>query len=169
MQVRLLSKRERQEFISCFSSQLRSLRLDIGQKNVIREVKDGSLIVYVMEGFGTFVKVNGMLIPVLIEVSNRHILDRMPSVIVDMGAVPHIANGADVMRPGIVALEGEFCEGGLVVVRDERYRKPIAIGKALKGSEDMLRAERGKVVINLHYVGDKVWKLCSDVLSRYPV
>lgn len=167
MQVRLLSKREKQELIAYINSELPNLKLDISPKTIIREVKDGRLTVYVLEGLAVFVKVNDTLLPTLIESFNKDMLDRMPSVIVDMGAIPHIANGADIMRPGIVALEGKFKEGELVIVRDERYRKPIAVGKALEKSENTMRAERGKAVINLHYVGDKIWKLCTEVLSRY--
>ncbi|MEM2910450.1 MAG: PUA domain-containing protein [Nitrososphaerota archaeon] len=167
MQVRLLSRREKQDFIAYVNSELPSLKLDISPKTIVREVKDGKLTVYVLEGLAAFVKVNDALLPVLIESFNKDVLDRMPSVIVDMGAIPHIANGADVMRPGIVALEGEFKEGELVIVRDERHRKPIAVGKALERYENMMKADRGKAVMNLHHVGDRIWKLCTEALSRY--
>lgn len=32
----------------------------------------------------------------------------LPQVVVNMGAVPHICNGADVMAPGIVKVKGDF-------------------------------------------------------------
>jgi len=86
------------------------------------------------------------------------ILDSLPSIIVDMGAVPHICNGADVMAPGVVEVRGDFKAGGLVVVRDERHGKALAIGKALVDSEELRSLKRGKVVENLHYVGDRLWR-----------
>ena len=92
-------------------------------------------------------------------------LKALPKIIVDMGAVPHICNGADVMAPGIVELEGKFCKGDLTAVLDKRNRRIIAVGLALKGSEEIARAERGKVIRNLHYVGDKLWRLIKSLSS----
>ena len=86
------------------------------------------------------------------------ILDSLPSIIVDMGAVPHICNGADVMAPGVVEVRGDFKAGDLVVVRDERHGKALAIGKALVDSGELRSLKRGKVVENLHYVGDRLWR-----------
>jgi PUA domain protein len=89
-------------------------------------------------------------------------LNRLPKIVVNMGAVPHICNGADVMAPGVVQIEGEFQADEFLLVIDERYRKPLAIGKALFNSEDMKSLKRGRIVENLHYVGDKLWKLLKQ-------
>lgn len=80
-----------------------------------------------------------------------------PKVVVDMGAVPHICNGADVMAPGIVRFEGNFDRGDLTVVVDEKHGKPIAIGEIAYSSEEAPRIKRGVIVKNVHFVGDKVW------------
>jgi PUA-domain protein len=77
-------------------------------------------------------------------------------VIVDSGAVKFIANGADVMSPGIVSADSEIATGDLVVVAEEKHRKPLAIGKALIPGGEM-RGE-GKAVKSLHHVGDQIWK-----------
>ncbi|MEM0090644.1 MAG: PUA domain-containing protein [Nitrososphaerota archaeon] len=167
MQVRLLNKREKQEIVARISSEFPNLKLDLSPKTVVREVKNEKITLYILEGLAAFAKVDDALLPILVEPLNKNVLDSIPSMIVDMGAVPHIVNGADVMRPGIVALEGKFNEGELVVIRDERHRKSIAIGKALESSENVMKAERGKVVVNLHYVGDKIWRFCTEALSRY--
>jgi len=42
-------------------------------------------------------------------------------------------------------------------VRDIRYSKALAIGKALKSSVEIMAEKKGKVIKNLHYVGDKIW------------
>jgi len=89
-------------------------------------------------------------------------LNRLPKIVVNMGAVPHICNGADVMAPGVVQIDGEFQADEFLLVIDERYRKPLAIGKALFNSEDMKSLKRGRIVENLHYVGDKLWKLLKQ-------
>ena len=76
-----------------------------------------------------------------------------------MGAVKHILNGADIMAPGIVRIIGDFKKGDLVLVVDEKYGKPLAVCEALYSSEEISKMSKGKVLKNLHYVGDKVWKL----------
>jgi len=79
---------------------------------------------------------------------------------VDMGAVPHVVGGADVMAPGVVSAEEGIAPGDCVVVVDERHGKPLAIGTALVSSAAM-KGPKGKVVKNLHYVGDEIWKLST--------
>lgn len=88
---------------------------------------------------------------------------RLPRVIVDLGAVPHIANGADVMGPGIVSATGEFDEGSLVVVVDEKLGRVIAVGRATRPMEDI--KEKGKSVKNLHHAGDRAWRAVKSVLK----
>ncbi len=94
----------------------------------------------------------------------KEYVDCLPKVIVDMGAVPHICNGADVMAPGIIDINGEFKEKALVAVVDERNRRPIAIAQALVGSEGVKVARKGKVFKNLHYVGDEIWDIIMTML-----
>ncbi len=79
-------------------------------------------------------------------------------VTVDMGAVPHVVNGADVMVPGIVEVWEGIRKGDVVWVRDEKYHKPLCVGISLMDAEEILKSERGKAVKNVHYVGDKIWK-----------
>jgi PUA domain protein len=84
----------------------------------------------------------------------------LPRVTVDMGAVPHILNGADVMVPGIVAFS-EFEAGSVVYVDDVEKRRVFAVGLALIGSNELRNVKRGKAVRTLHYAGDKLWKLLT--------
>ena len=44
------------------------------------------------------------------------------------------------------------------MVRDVKHGKALAIGKALKPSVAILAEKKGKVIYNLHYVGDKIWE-----------
>lgn len=75
-------------------------------------------------------------------------------VTVDMGAVKFIYNGADVMAPGVVEVDEEISEGNMVWVKEMEHGKPLAIGRAMVDSEEMLESKEGKVVKNLHHVGD---------------
>jgi len=86
-------------------------------------------------------------------------VDRLPSVVVDMGAIPYVCNGADIMAPGIKEITGGFEEGDIVVVRDVTHRKALSVGRALKSSAEIEASRKGRVIQNLHYVGDKLWKL----------
>ncbi|MCK5613932.1 RNA-binding protein [Candidatus Pacearchaeota archaeon] len=45
----------------------------------------------------------------------------------------------------------------LITIIDEKHNKPIGIGLALFSGKEMQRVTSGKVVKNLHYVGDKIW------------
>jgi PUA domain protein len=87
----------------------------------------------------------------------------LPKIVVDMGAVPYVCNGADVMAPGIVSINGVFKKGDLVVVVDMKHGKPIAIGSALSDSESLKAIKQGKVFKNLHHVGDEVWNTIKNL------
>ncbi len=80
-------------------------------------------------------------------------------VVVDRGAIAFVTNGADIMRPGVVEMSGDIKNGDFVVILEEGHRKPIAFGKSLWDYEDFLKKSSGKCIKNLHYVGDKVWKM----------
>jgi len=117
------------------------------------EIDDGT-IVYLLDGVVRLARKDDTLFPTL----TNPVLEGLPSVVVDMGAVPFVCNGADVMAPGIVEVRGNFEESELVVVRDLRHGKALAVGKALVASEEMRGMKKGKAVRNLHYVGDRIWK-----------
>jgi len=89
-------------------------------------------------------------------------LRRLPKIIVDMGAVPYVCKGADVMAPGIVRIEGEFRSGQLLVVADVKYGKLLSLGESLVDSTNAKAMKQGPVVKNLHYVSDKVWQLLKN-------
>ncbi|MDD1757700.1 MAG: RNA-binding protein [Methanotrichaceae archaeon] len=77
-------------------------------------------------------------------------------VVVDSGAVKFIANGADVMSPGIVFADPDIKPDDLVVIVEEKHKRPLAIGKALIPAGEM--HGEGKAVKSLHHVGDQIWK-----------
>ena len=80
------------------------------------------------------------------------------AVTVDMGAVKFVTNGADVMAPGIVEADPALKEGDWCWVRDERNKKPLAVGKCIVAGGTMVRG-KGKAVKSIHYLGDKIWTL----------
>ena len=85
------------------------------------------------------------------------------SVVVDMGAVKFITNGADVMAPGIVSADNSIMIDDMVWICDETYRKPHAVGIAELNGSDMVKSTKGKAVRIYHYIGDMIWKYISCV------
>jgi PUA domain protein len=79
-------------------------------------------------------------------------------VVVDSGAVRFVVNGADVMSPGIVRADESILKGDPVIVKEEKYGKPLAIGKALVPGKEMV-SDSGKAVKSLHHVGDEIWNI----------
>ena len=80
-------------------------------------------------------------------------------VTVDSGAIPYVVNGADVMRPGIVAVTPDVKAGSPVQIVEERHGKPLAIGIALHDGPAILASTSGKMCKNFHHVGDEIWNL----------
>ena len=117
------------------------------------ETEDGTKI-YFLDNEILLFKTEEIIYPTL----RCKCVDTLPAVIVDMGAIPFVCKGADVMAPGITEIKTSFEEGAIVVVRDMKHGKALAIGKSLKPSAAIIAEKKGKVIHNLHYVGDKIWE-----------
>jgi PUA domain protein len=119
------------------------------------ELEDGREVILI-NGKPSLLKTSDGVFPTLMSI------DRIQPkrVTVDMGAVPYVAGGADIMAPGVVTADEDIVPGDCVIVVDERHGKQLAIGLALVASP-LMKASKGKVVKNLHFVGDKIWQLSS--------
>jgi PUA-domain protein len=117
------------------------------------ETEDGSTVILLDDEITLF-RLDDDLYPTL----RCKCVDLLPSVIVDMGAIPFVCKGADVMAPGITEIKTPFKEGALVVIRDVKHGKALAIGRAMRSSTSIMTEKKGKVINNLHYVGDKIWE-----------
>lgn len=115
---------------------------------------------YLFEGKPLLFRSEDQLIPTLF--FERYI-SSAPKIIVDMGAVPHLCNGADVMAPGVKKVADEFSKGGLVLIVDEKYGKGIAIGEALFNSNEIIKMNQGKIIRTLHYVGDNIYEVSKGI------
>lgn len=97
--------------------------------------------------------------------SVRGMLSHAPTrswVTVDMGAVKFIANGADVMAPGVTDADQGIAAGDIVWIRDEKNSRPLSVGLALVSGQEMKAGKGGKAVKTVHYVGDKIWALGDE-------
>jgi PUA-domain protein len=137
-----------------------SEKLKLNLENIFRskvsieasETDFGDLLL--VDGKPILFRVGGVVLPTL---SALEIIAQLPKAVVDMGAVRFVCNGADVMAPGIRRYEGTFSKGDVLVVVDEKYKKPLALGEILYGSEEVPAVKQGPVIRNKHYVSDKVW------------
>jgi PUA-domain protein len=124
----------------------------------VAEVKFGQI--YLIDGKPLFFKVGARVLPTLLF---QDFAALAPKVVVDMGAVPYVCKGADVMAPGIVRVEGEFGKGELVLVVDEKHGKSLALGESLYDSETARSTKQGAVVKNFHFVSDKIWNFVKTL------
>lgn len=126
--------------------------------NIILSKKDSVAVdenVLYINNEPTFFYYEQQLYPTLKYLLKNPILKK---ITVDMGAVRFVVNGADIMRPGIVAFSEEIQQHEAIVIVDQNNKKPLAVGIALLSSKDMQKVSSGKVIKNIHYIGDDVWK-----------
>ena len=156
MKSNLLSKSTTAETLEKISSQW-NIELPKVKTLTIHEIDYGASLI-TGEGFSA-IKLGETYIPFL---SETGLLERFPKIIVDMGAVKFVCNGATVMRPGVKNYS-EFEKDQIVCVVEESRNKFLAIGRSLVSSKDMSTMTKGEVVKNLHYVSDRFWEAAKDI------
>ncbi len=151
-------KRMRSKEIKALSSQLEEIlgvpvfsendAVDLAESSDFNVIFVGSDILGIVKDDKPFLTVRGV----------REYRPVNKYVTVDMGAVPYVANGADIMGPGITEADPGIQEGDLVWIRDVKNLVPLAIGISLRSGPEMAEKAGGKAIKSLHYVGDKLWK-----------
>jgi PUA domain protein len=126
----------------------------LGTKIRVEVNETETVEIFFFNGKPLLARSNGDLFPTLLF---KELLFILPKLVVDMGAIPYVCKGADVMVPGVISINGQFEINDVVIVVDERHGKTLAIGLALLRSENMKNVKNGKILKNLHYVGDKLW------------
>lgn len=150
-----LREKEANPLVNDFSKKLNiDLKQLFGDTIQIEEADSSTAKIYFINNKPLLATIDNMLVPTLV---SNEILAALPKIVVNMGAIPHLCNGADLMAPGVVRIEKDYHKGGYVVVADERHSKPLAIAIALEDSSAARSMTRGKIATNIHYVGDKLW------------
>ena len=156
MKSNLLSKSTTAETLEKISSQW-SIELPKVKTLTIHEIDDDASLI---TGDGiSAIKLSETYIPFLSEIT---LLEKFPKIVVDMGAVKFVCNGATVMRPGVKDYS-EFEKDEIVCVVEESRNKFLAIGRSLVSSDDMVTMTKGEVVKNLHYVSDRFWEAAKEI------
>lgn len=96
-------------------------------------------------------------------IGSKETLDLFPSATVDEGAIKFMLNGAGVMRPGIKSFDQWGEPGKIVVVKEEKKGRAIAVGKATVASADAESMSKGVCLRNVHHVGDRYWTIHRQV------
>ncbi|RME30919.1 DUF1947 domain-containing protein [Candidatus Woesearchaeota archaeon] len=153
MARRRLAKKD----IRALNATLEQFGVEFSKKDAVELVTMEAGTFTVVNGEPAFVSYDGLFFPHL-KFLQTHTTN-LPRLTVDMGAVPYVCDGADIMRPGVVAVDEGVVAGALVIVVDEQHGKPLAVCKALLDAAPLKEAVKGKVAENIHYVGDVFWKL----------
>ena len=156
MKTNLISKSETNQIIKLVSDQwkrelpkIKNLKVHFIDNNSQLMVGDGIIIL----------KINDDYLPFL---NQNNILEKFPNVMVDMGAVKFMCNGANVMRPGIKKYT-EFVKGDIICVIEESQHKFLAVGKAITDSSELENISKGEIIKNLHYISDKYWEIAKTI------
>jgi len=151
-----LREKEATQLLGEFSQRLKvDIKQLLGTKKLNVEVAETSTAkIFFIDGKPLAARLKDVLVPTLLF---EKALQVLPKVTVNMGAVPHICNGADIMAPGVVRFEGSFSANDYVLVIDERHQKPLAVAVALTDSKTAGNMQHGKVAKNIHFVGDSLW------------
>lgn len=104
----------------------------------------------------TFVKAENRFVPFL---GSPNALELFPLAVVDEGAIRYLLNGADIMRPGIRKFDDWGASGSIVVIKEEKKGRAIAIGLSTVSSFEASAMIKGSCLKNLHYIGDRYWFL----------
>ncbi len=134
---------------------LQEFNANFSKKNQIVLIQNNDLKLILVDKRPSFFYYQDKISPTLKYLQSNLILKK---ITVDMGAIKFVINGADIMRPGIVNIENEIEKNEFIVIVDENNGKPLAVGVALLNTEEMKETKSGKVIKNIHYVGDKIWR-----------
>jgi predicted RNA-binding protein (TIGR00451 family) len=124
----------------------------------VYEIADGKRIIK-SENFTAVEIKQNIILPFLGE---PKLVEHFPCVLVDMGAVKFVCNGAKIMRPGITKFD-IFKKDDIVVVKDEIYLKALATGIATEDSETAAAKLKGYVIDNMHYISDEFWQAHKQI------
>jgi PUA domain protein len=152
---RTLKSSEAKQLLQEFKQRFPRFVANLQSKQTVEEIAIENGKLFLIDNRPFAISTDSGLFPSLL---NEDVLKTLPSIVVDMGAIPHVCNGADVMRPGIREIQGEFGKGAVLLVKDIKFGKPIGICIAETSSESMQALAKGKAAQNVHYVGDRFWQ-----------
>ena len=156
MKSNLISKSETNELLKNIASQW---EIDIPKIRNLRVYYISDDVQIITAKDIMILKINETYLPFL---SQNELLEKFPHVMIDMGAVKFMCNGANVMRPGIKSYS-QFEKEQVVCIIDGSQHKFLAVGKAIVPSTELETMKKGEVIKNLHYVSDRFWEIGKTI------
>ena len=157
----VISKKETERILNLLNKTWTNVLIPKVKNIKVFEIENSKSIVAIDSLVGVFIK-DEFILPFL---GKSEVLDKFPSVTVDSGSIKFICNGAKILRPGIVKFD-RFAKNDIVAVKDERFSKYLSVGLALDDSNIAEKLQKGYVVDNLHFVGDKFWNAYKEISFR---
>jgi len=155
--MRLLSNKEKRELINRLEESLK-ISLDSLKKEQISY--DEEMKVYISNKVPIAFLYEDKIYPTIFLILKTEI--ELPYVVVDDGAKERILNGADVFRPGIIEFSEDIKKGQSVLIIS-KDNKLLGIGISLMDYEEIKNINKGKVIKNIHYFGDKITELYKEL------
>lgn len=179
-----LKATEKKKFRSNVSKKYPSLTED--ELNLIIPAKGNVFIIKILTHSGVQVTVysvdkrpmffeldGGQLVPTVYTL--WLVTDMVPEFTTNPQVFPRLANGADLMLPGVVRKEttlaswGRFERDQVVMVNLTSNKAAIGVGLLARSSEDLyMSAGTGVCVKMLHVYGDKLWSIEPTVSLQVP-
>ncbi len=161
MKTYVISKKETERVLDLLNKTWTNVLIPKVKNIKVFEIENSKSIVAIDSLVGVFIK-DEFILPFL---GKSDVLDKFPSVTVDSGSIKFICNGAKILRPGILKFD-RFAKNDIVAVKDERFAKYLSVGLALDDSNIAEKLQKGYVVDNLHFVGDKFWDAYKEISFR---
>jgi len=155
--MRPLSNKEKRELINKLEEILKIRLDDLKKENILY---DEEKRIYIANKTPIAFIYENKIYPTIFLIVNREI--DLPYVIVDDGAKEKILNGADVFRPGIVEFSEDIKKDQLTLILSID-NKLLGIGISLMDYNEIKNSNKGKVIKNIHYFGDKITKIYKDL------
>jgi malignant T-cell-amplified sequence len=157
----VISKKETEKILDIVSKTWKNIPIPKIKNIKVFEIENNKSIIVIDSIIGISNN-NELILPFLRKIE---VLEKFSSITVDSGSIKFICNGAKILRPGIVKFDS-FSKNDIVVIKDEKFNKFISVGLALEDSNIAEKLEKGYVINNLHYVGDKFWTAFKEISFR---
>lgn len=155
----ILSRSDSSDLVGKLEEAL-SLALNLPKSSQARCAEPEEGVVFVELNGYEFVQAGEKFFPFL---GSQSTLALFPGAVVDEGAIRFLLNGADVMRPGVRKLDDWGPTGRMVVVREEKKGRAIAVGPSTVASSEAQGMTKGSCIKNVHHVGDRYWNLHKSI------
>jgi len=155
--MKFLSNKEKRNLINRLES---ILKVELNELKKEEIIYDEKFKVYISNKLPIAFEKNDELYPTIFLIAEKDV--EIPHIIVNDGAKERILNGADVFRPGIIEFSENIKKGDIVLILS-KDNEILGIGISLMDYNEIKNIEKGKVIENVHYFGDKITEIYKSL------